>query len=146
MEVCINLFGTLERSVMVTFTTMNGTAIGTAVFPYILIFHQELLLFITGGADYKEVLALQTTVDLTFGRTKRDTELTGPLTETECVPLFFLSDSMLEDNETFTVLLASNDPLVTLYPASTDVVIIDNDREFECCLRVSLNYVIRCSH
>ena len=145
VEICIDLFGTLERSVMVAISTMNGTAIGTAVFPYILTFHQEFLPSIAGGADYDEVLALQTTIDLTFERTKRDTAVAGPLTETECVPLFILSDSVVEDDETFTVQLTSSDPLVMLYPASTNVVIINNDREFDSCLSVPLNYV-RFSH
>lgn len=103
--------------------------------------------FITGGADYDEVLAQQTTIDLTFDRTKRNTAVAGPLTGTECVPVFFLSDSVLEDDETFTVQLTSSDPLVTLYPVSTNVVIINNDREFESyLLRMSLNYFVQCSH
>ena len=134
VEVCINLFGTPGRDVVVSIFTTNGTATGNNQVPVHLSLcsSSELsIMTITGGADYEEVLAVLTTVELTFGRTKRQTDTPGPLTETECIPLSFLSDDLVEDDETFTVHLVSDDPLVTLYPAWADVVIINNDREFQ---------------
>ena len=133
VEVCINLFGTLDRDVVVSFFTTNGTATGnnSLCSSAPLGFLASLGIFlIAGGADFEEVLAVLTTIELTFGRTKREVATPGPLTETECIPLSFLSDDLVEDDETFTVHLVSDDPLVTLYPAWADVVIINNDREF----------------
>ena len=114
------------------------TALQLVIIKFLCTYHLSLcssselsIMTITGGADYEEVLAALTTVELTFGRTKRQTDTPGPLTETECIPLSFLSDDLVEDDETFTVHLVSDDPLVMLYPAWADVVIINNDREFQ---------------
>ena len=40
-----------------------------------------------------------------------------------------IDDDVLEDNQTFTVVLSTEDPYVLLDPASATVTIVDNDGE-----------------
>ena len=47
----------------------------------------------------------------------------------ECVMFAVNNDSFVEGNETFTVQLSSNDPLVNLDPSMTVVTIIDENRK-----------------
>ena len=67
-------------------------------------------------------------MDVTFNRYKRTTQ--GPLSKTECISLSFLSDNIVEENETFNIQLNSTDPLVMLFPQSAEVIILDNDRKY----------------
>ena len=50
-----------------------------------------------------------------------------PNTEPQCIDVPIIGDAILENNETFFILLSTLDSDVSLSPNSSSVVIIDND-------------------
>ena len=64
-----------------------------------------------------------TSVEFIFdGRTRRDVT-----PESQCILLFFLSDNLVENDESFRVYLSTNDSSVIFSSSSADVVILNND-------------------
>lgn len=69
-----------------------------------------------------------TTVQFVFeGRRKRS----DTYDDQQCITLSFLSDTLVEDAESFSVLLSTDDPVVMLNPPSAEVIILNNDRKLE---------------
>ena len=57
---------------------------------------------------------------------------------TKCISLFIISDEILEDNETLSLILSTADEGVLLRPmsSSTTVIIIDDDCKLILCISI----------
>lgn len=81
------------------------------------------MLLYVGGEDYNEVLLTSETVEFTFDRKKRSSQIS----ETRSVTLYFLSDDLVENDEFFILYLKTLDSSVLLNPSSANVIIQNND-------------------
>ncbi len=96
-----------------------------------------------GGIDFTDESQLVMTIDLTidpptaaspppaptlplFSRRRRQS---GPPVPVQCIDLSVLADSIVEDSESFTVILGSSDRGVTVDSTPLTVTILDNDCE-----------------
>ncbi len=84
----------------------------------------------TAGEDYNNILVSQTSIELVFSvggsrRRKRNGIPGGSLVE--CVNISIINDSIVEDDEMFSLNLETNDPDVVLSPASAQVTILSDD-------------------
>ena len=118
-EVCaILISGTLEKEVLVSVDSSDGTANGTQPQPHIqtnyIIDTDALFLFILVGADYNAVAET-----LTFDAG----------TSRACFNTSALQDELLEDDEDYSLTLTSDEPGLTLAPDVATVTIPDDDRE-----------------
>ena len=94
--------------------------------------------------DYEEVLQVLMTIDLTFdgARKKRN-----GASEIQCVNITILSDEKVEFDETFYVVLSTEDPDVCLIPQNATVIITNNDGKplycvnFILCIRRTVHIV-----
>ena len=81
-----------------------------------------------GGMDYLDVSQMVMTLDLTIeplaGRRKRSSSRF-----VQCTNLSLLADSIVEEDERFSVTLGSSDSGVSVDPTPLTVVILDNDCE-----------------
>ncbi len=70
----------------------------------------------------------QTIIELVFsvGESKRKKRF---LNDMECVNISIISDTLVEDDEVFMVLLSTNDPDVILSPQAANITIESNDSE-----------------
>ena len=75
--------------------------------------------------DYEEVLQVLMTIDLTFDGARKKRTLGA--SEIQCVNITILSDEKVEYNETFYVVLSTDDPDVILVPQNATVTITNND-------------------
>ena len=117
VNICVVLNGTTEREVEVFTTAVVISA--TSLLPHR---HQCM------RASYLSMFS--TVSDGTGGDfIYSSSTLTFPAGDNRilCTPFFVLSDEILEDNETVSLILNSTDNGVILRPRSTTVVIIDDD-------------------
>ena len=75
-----------------------------------------------------DISQVVSTVSLTIepttpGISKRSTILT------QCTTIMILPDTIVEEDETFTISLSTRDSQVNLSPSNMTVVIVNNDRE-----------------
>ena len=96
---------------------MDGTATGTGIIAHTHITHAYLQFYLNiciciGNIDY-----ISTQINRTF----------QPAQNSQCVDIPIVGDSVLENNETFFILLNTLDSDVILSQNLSTVVIIDND-------------------
>ena len=77
--------------------------------------------------DYNEVLASLMTIEVTFGGNRKRREVESM---TRCVNISIIPDSLVENDETFTVTLSTEDPDVVLNPQNATVIIRNNECKF----------------
>lgn len=112
VEVCATLVsGSLERTVVVTLSTSDGTATGQELFYFVECFSIFCFCF-ADPADYQSI-----EVELFFNET----------VSLSCTRIPIEDDSILEDLEFFNVNLTSGDPDVTFMPPMAPVFIVDDD-------------------
>ncbi len=115
IEVCVVLDGIIERNVEMELTTDNGTATG------IKLLKTDLLILIVpnnlDSSDYTSVVSFP----LIF--TPSD-----PIGVLMCANITIILDSVVENTESFLVVLSSSDPAVVLTQstATATVIILDN--------------------
>ena len=78
--------------------------------------------------DYNEVLASLMTIEVTFGGSRKRREVDESMTR--CVNISIIADNIVENDETFTVTLSTEDPDVVLNPQNAIVIIETNDCKF----------------
>ena len=96
--------------------------------------------------DYEEVLQVLMTIDLTFDGARKKRTLGA--SEIQCVNITILSDEKVEFDETFYVVLSTEDPDVCLIPQNATVIITNNDGKpivycvnFILCMRRTVHIV-----
>ena len=126
VAVCIRLEGDLERSVMVNLTTLSDTAQGeysvhgvlnvlciyTEIFILVNLFCTMLLSQCTDGLDF-------TLVQMSLIFVQAPT--------IQCVEILIMDDIILENDESFSVSLSTNDGAVNVLQDQALVTITDND-------------------
>ena len=119
---CVTLTGEIGTSITLQLTTSNDTA--TCNVPhnsrctYIV---QVKCFFLTAGEDYTHI----------------DEELVilpGQQESEHCMMVNILNDTILENNETFTISLKSDEIGVNITLSEATVSIIDNDGLYTCLL------------
>ena len=70
------------------------------------------------------MLASLTTIEVTFGGSRKRQEVT------HCVNISIIADNLVENDETFTVTLSTEDPDVVLNPQNATVIIETNECRF----------------
>lgn len=80
---------------------------------------------VTGGQDFDNILASLRM--LHFSASTRPRRATGGVEYEQCFNISTLPDMLVEQNETFNLLLSTADLSVQFQPQSASVVIIDND-------------------
>ena len=123
VTVCAFLTGQTERDILVTMTTVQGTAQGMYLHDLLYIHwhnksqclsHPSHLVSLTGTIDYTTV-----TAQLTFQAT----------VTLQCSSISIVDDTILENDEVFSVQLSTLDQDVNLTPSTATVTIEDNDSE-----------------
>ena len=61
--------------------------------------------------------------------------------ETQCADIAFLSDNIVEADETFLARLSTDDPGVIIDPEDAVITIIDNDRKLQVLKSLSLTLI-----
>ena len=126
VTVCVRLEGDLERSVIVNLTTLSDTAQGeysahgvldvlciyTEIFILVNLFCTVLLSQCTDGLDFTSV---QMSLIFVQGTT------------IQCMEIPIMDDIVLEDDESFSVSLSTNDGAVNILQDQAVVTITDND-------------------
>lgn len=128
LEICVQVFGELDRDVDVFVTTSSRTAIGNILLHTVQFTQTYSLLCSftpTAGLDYSDILAELRILKFKFQRRKRR----NGFTDEQCFTVSILSDILVEDNEVFLVELSTDDSAVMLNPEEAEVVIINNDSE-----------------
>ena len=107
--------GTLDRNVIVTLSTINGTAMCKfqSETQQQLVYFSHFLICIAG----EEYIPVSTNV--TFNAS----------TPTQTVKIPILDNEIVADSTMFSVSLTSADPAAILNPASADIIIEDDDSE-----------------
>ena len=82
---------------------------------------------VIAGEDYVDILVQQTTVELVFSVGGNRRRRLAPGEEMECVNISIVSDSFVENDELFMVVLETGDLDVTLSPVTANVTITNND-------------------
>ena len=114
--------GSLARDVVVTLSTMDGTAVGGCMHTSDSSIPLYAPLFLSAApGDYTPI-----TMQLTF----------SDAMPSQTVPITITGDDMLEGPETFNVTLTSSDNAVTVDPMSATVHIVDDDGKLLKLLRV----------
>ena len=120
---CAFLTGQTERDILVTMTTVQGTAQGMYLRDLLYIHwhdesqclpHPSHLVSRTAAIDYTTV-----TAQLTFQAT----------VTLQCSSISIVDDTILENDEVFSVQLSTLDQDVNLTPSTATVTIEDNDSE-----------------
>ena len=114
VEVCVIIRGQTERNISVTVSAMSGTASGRHARFHIIVNEPVIISINISDEDFHTF-----TTDLTY---------TPSLdrNQTLCVNITIMDDSILENEEDFTVSISSTDSSVITGPPST-ISIIDND-------------------
>ena len=108
---------TLDRAVIVTLNTSDGTALG-------LLLHISLYSSLT-----TYFLFPLSAVDDYATINQQDLEFTNQNSRRICTEIPIKNDSILENNETFTAKISSSDVSVIIEDPSITIVIVDNDSE-----------------
>ena len=119
MNVCVVTSSniTLDRAVIVTLNTSDGTALG-------LLLHITLYNTLT-----THFLFPLSAVDDYANINQQDLEFTNQNSRRICTEIPIENDSILENNETFTAKISSSDVSVIIEDPSITIVIVDNDSE-----------------
>ncbi len=126
VEVCVNLFGAVEKTIVANLFTSNKSALGT----HIMSCHVKLIEFRlcffsidTAGVDYTPVM-----VEIEFNSS----------VAMQCQVIPVVSDTILEIDETFLINLEVSDPDVLLENNTATIAIANDDRKL---FRISYRFV-----
>lgn len=86
-----------------------------------------MLLCGLGGQDYNDILFTAESRTLQFSAPRRSRRAAGGLEYEETFNVSTLPDLVVEANETFILMLSTDDASVEFAPQNATVVIIDND-------------------
>ena len=126
VTVCAFLTGQIERDVLVTMTTVRGTAQGMYLHDLLHIHWRDEsqclaypspLYYLVSPTDLSDFTRV--TAQLTFQAT----------VTLQCSSISIMDDTILENDEVFSVQLSTLDPDVNLTPSTATVTIENNDSE-----------------
>ena len=126
VTVCVFLTGQTERDILVTMTTVQGTAQGMSLHDLLYIrWHEEsqcvphpsLLYYLVSPTDLSDFTRI--TAELTFQAT----------VALQCSSISIVDDNILENDEVFSVQLSTLDPDVNVTRSTATVTIVNNDGE-----------------
>ena len=131
-----------------TYLILQGIAVNRIVDQLCILYYD----LDPGGVDYVDIIQQSMSLDFTFDSSRKKVVKTlsfqgcakallltlpppllsppfkrSPASSQQCTTISFISDDLVEDDETFHLLLNTTDERVMLYPATATVTITSND-------------------